>query len=124
MLTRYTAGDGSTSDPLIGSSLGPDSDRWDLRVSVPVSSRILCRTGVSFSRHGEGSDLREWVRGTDPGLPFPSGEVIEETDLYLAVTVDLGRGSTVSGGAGLRSVSGGEGSSEDGHGFLGLILDF
>ena len=88
--TDYVAGDGSyPPNPLIGSALGPDADRWDVALSCGASERIDCRCEASFIRRGEGNDLGSWYPGLDNDPPFPSGEVLRDTPSPLALCKSL-----------------------------------
>jgi len=127
LLTRYVTGDGDTeTNRIIGSPLGPDADRWNASVSTPLHPRLLVAAKGSYTRRGEGSDLREWIRGTDPHLPFPSGDVTDETQLSLEADLDLDRGSCIRAGGGWCSVECPERGVDDDAWFfhIELVLDF
>lgn len=127
LLTRYVTGTGDPSaDFLIGSPLGPDADRWSARISVPLHHRLETVFMAGFSRRGEGNDLREWDRATNPDPAFPSGEVEKETLLSLFGTFDFGAGSYVKAGGGWRHIEGGAQGLDEKDWFLYLeaILDF
>jgi hypothetical protein len=127
LLTRYVTGDGDVeTNRIIGSPLGPDADRWNASVSTPLHPRFLVTAKGSYARRGGGSDLREWIRGTDPHLPFPSGEVTSETRLSLEADIDLDHGSYIRAGGGWRSLECPECGVDDDAGFFHLefALDF
>jgi hypothetical protein len=127
LLTRYVTGN---ADPeinrLIGSSLGPDADRWNARIAMPLHPRLLVSVEGSYSRRGEGSDLREWDRVEDAKPRFPSGEVLEETLVALYQSLDLEEGTYLRTGVGWRFLKGGPDLLDDDNGFfyLELLLDF
>lgn len=125
LVTRYVTGDGDPSMcGLLGSPLGPDSDRWMLELSVPVHPRVLMTLGGSVTRHGEGNDLREWEEGVDPRPEFPLGDVLTLRMLRLEGRIDMGRGSFVSAGWGVVGSSL-RGENEKNHfAYLDIILDF
>ncbi len=127
LMTSYVTGDGDpAANSIIGSSLGPDADRWDARLSAPLHPRFLVTVRGSHARRGEGNDLREWLPGTDPRLPFPSGEVASETVIAFEAEVDLEHGSFMRAGGGWRGTKSPGGGEEDDSGFLTveLVLDF
>jgi len=124
--TSYVAGNGRyPTNALLGSSLGPDADRWDLALSCGASERIDCRFEASFIRRGEGNGLRPWYPGRERNPPFPSGEVLRETRLGAFCSYDLGRGSRVAAGGGARLLDGGPADLDSADGFarLELVLD-
>jgi hypothetical protein len=127
LLTRYVTGNGDPSrNRLIGSPLGPDADRWNARIAAPLHPRLLVSVEGSYTRSGEGSDLREWDWEEDPRPRFPSGEVLEETLIALHQSIDLERGSYISAGGGWRFLKGGPDllDEDDGFFYLELLLDF
>jgi hypothetical protein len=123
LLTRYVAGSGEIgANGIIGSSLGPDSERWRFRAAAGIHPRMLLAVEGGYTRRGEGNDFRPWSKGIDPSPPFPSGTVTTETRLSVSASFDLGSGSYVSGGAGIRRID--DGSVEtDRFVHLGFILD-
>jgi hypothetical protein len=126
LLTRYVTGAGDQSiDPLVGSEIGPDADRWSGRISFPFLARLEAALEAGFVRRGEGNDLVEWDRISDPDPPFPSGDVEEETYLSLRQTLDLGSGSYITAGGGWRRYEGGVRSlDDDWFLYLEAMLDF
>ena len=61
LLALYVTGNGDPLvNPIIGSPLGPDSDRWNLGASVAITARFTAEAGVTLTRRGDGNDLREW----------------------------------------------------------------
>jgi hypothetical protein len=127
LLTRYVTGNGDTeTNSIIGSPLGPDADRWNASVSTPLHPRFLLTVRGQYTRRGEGNDLREWIRGTDPRLPFPSGDVANETQLSFEANLDLDHGSYLRAGGGWRGVECPERGLDDDSGFfhIELVLDF
>ncbi len=127
LLTRYVTGNGDRAlNNIIGSPLGPDADRWNLSVSIPVHPRIALTLGARVTRRGEGSNLREWDRIEDPHPPFPSGAVVREKEISLDQVIDLGRGSFIAACGGWRSLSGANSLNEQKEGFahLRLVMDF
>ena len=121
-----TGDGGRGTNSIIGSPLGPDSDRWNAAVSTPLHPRLIVTVGGSFTRRGEGNDLREWIPGTDPRLPFPSGDTTEETVLYVEADFDMDHGSYMRAGGGWRGAGSPEGDTDDDSGFfhIELVLDF
>jgi hypothetical protein len=127
LLTRYVTGNGdSLVNPLIGSPLGPDADRWHLRVSYAFHKRAAFAVEGVAIRRGEGNDQREWHPGLDRDPPFPSGKVLKERAIAASQLVDFGAGSLLRAGIGVRSLRGGPNDIDrkDGFGWLELILDF
>ena len=127
LLTSYVTGSGDPLiDHLIGSPLGPDADRWNARISVPIARRVETVVEVAFARRGEGNDLREWDRISDPDPEFPSGEIERESLLSLAGNMDLGAGSYIEVGGGLRRIEGGAMDLDEKDWFIYLeaILDY
>lgn len=127
LMTRYVTGDGDEgTNSIIGSPLGPDADRWNVGFRTPLHPRLLVTARGSYTRRGEGNDLREWIRGTDPHLEFPSGDVTREKRISLEVDLDLDHGSYISAGGGWHRIECDEGGLEDDAGFfhLELVLDF
>lgn len=127
LLTRYVTGAGDPSiDFLVGSPLGPDADRWNARIAFPLHHRLDVVFEAAFTRRGEGNDLTEWDRISDPDPTFPSGDVEKETFLSLFGTVDLGAGSYVRTGGGWRRIDGGlqDPDLDDWFLYLEAILDF
>ncbi|MCK4538109.1 MAG: hypothetical protein KAV42_04865 [Candidatus Krumholzibacteria bacterium] len=123
--TAYVAGRGIIGqDLLLGSTLGPDSDRWSFQMAVPVTSRVMVSLGADITRRGEGNDLREWDIEEDPDPDFPSGEVVTEKMFHLAGYLDLGRGSRVVAGGGLVRSSPERAGGDESFGYLGLVFDF
>ena len=122
--TRYLAGAGAPGvDRGLGSPLGPDSDRWRLRLSAPLSRRAVLSLDGAVTRRGEGNDYREWDRVEDPDPAFPSGSRVTERIASASCVVDLGGGSTVAAGFGWRFVDGPDGDGNDGFGWLEVLLD-
>lgn len=125
--TPYVSGGGDpTVDYLIGSPLGPDADRWRFRAEIPVHRRVVVAAEGVLERAGEGGDLRTWIPGDDPDPPFPSGRILKERSIAFEGGVDLGRGSLIRAGGGIRSRSGGPDSidDEDVFCYLEVILDW
>lgn len=122
LLTRYTVGDGGINNGIIGSRLGPDADRWRMKISAAVTPRLILSAEGIYIRRGEGNDLREWDRIEDPDPEFPSGQVTVDKEISVSALFDLGGGSFISGGAGLRERESNSSESE-GFGYLRLILD-
>jgi hypothetical protein len=131
--TTYITGDGASPgwESGIGSPLGPDADRWNLRVSLSLHPRAVFAVEGASIRRGEGNDYRRWYPPTPftPGSPshppFPSGTVLHERTISASQLVDLGRGSSISAGGGVRFLSGGpeDLDEKDGFGYLSLVLD-
>lgn len=125
LLARYVAGNGDPLvNPIIGSPLGPDADRWELCASVSITARFTAEAGVTLTRRGDGNDLREWERGSDPDPSFPSGTTVDERIFLVGGSFDLGKGSSVFGNAGLTRVSGPDKDGDGSFAYLGMILDF
>jgi len=125
ILTAYVTGDGGKkAGRIIGDMLGPDADRWSLRVSTPLHPRALLSVEGTWVRRGEGSDMRQWDWGEDPDPPFPSGEVKNERTFCAALNVDLGHGSFIEAAAGYASASGGGDDMDEGFGHLSFVWDF
>jgi hypothetical protein len=126
-LTCYVVGKGDPKvDALLGSPLGPDADRWDFQLLTSVHPRVQIRMGGSYTRRGEGNELRDWDRVEDPDPPFPSGDVSKETVFVLGGDVDLGGGSMVSAAGGLRYISHSDADMDEREEFayLQVTLDF
>jgi len=125
LLARYVTGNGDPLvNPIIGSPLGPDSDRWNLGASVAITARFTAEAGVTLTRRGDGNDLREWERGSDPDPSFPSGATVDERIFFLGGSFDLGKGSSVFGSAGLARISDPDKDGDGSFAYLGMILDF
>jgi hypothetical protein len=123
--THYISGAGEVNVDLpIGSLLGPDADRWRLRLSAPVHQRAVLSGWGIYSRRGEGNGYLEWSPGMEPDPPFPSGEVAKETEFALQIDVDLGRGSYVTGGGGWRNTRAAGEETGQGFAFLTFVWDF
>lgn len=123
-LTRYVT---ENTDPeiseIIGSSLGPDADRWRLRIAAAINPRIVMTLNGSYSRYGEGNDMRSWIAEEhNPDLAFPSGHVTVEKKISLSATLDLTGGSILSAGAGLRRIDSVFSESES-FAYLEFVLD-
>jgi hypothetical protein len=125
LMTAYVTGDGEKlSNTIIGDQLGPDADRWRLRVYTPLHPRALLHLDGSWSRFGEGSDMRQWEWGEDPDPPFPSGEVTRQ-DIYSAgLTIDLSHGSFIEAAGGIARRSGAGEEDDEGFGNLSIVWDF
>ncbi len=124
--TSYVAGDGNYAlDPLLGSSIGPDSDRWEASIFCGLTERLDVELSASFLRRGEGSDFEAWEEGKDRNPPFPSGAVEKESRFSAVASFDLGGGSGISATFGVRSIDGGRSSVDrrDCFGNLEIILD-
>lgn len=129
--TAYIAGDGrDPRDPLIGSLLGPDADRWLVRAALGVGERAEISLEGAAMRWGEGSlagayYLEDWRPGMDNDPDFPSGDLLCEKTASLGFLYDLKRGSYISAEGGVRLLSGGpqDIDTEDGFGRLDLYLD-
>lgn len=127
LLTHYVTGDGDvTANRIIGSSLGPDADRWMFGAAIPISSRFVAALEGNVSRYGEGNDMREWMWDGDPNPRTPSGDVLHVKDFEIIGFVDLGAGSSISARGGLRYVSGGSDDvdTRDVFGSLEVLWDF
>jgi len=104
--TCYVTGDGRYPfNPLIGSSLGPDADRWRVRISYPFYRRFIAGLNLEFIRRGEGNNLREWDRIEDPDPKFPSRNVLSEKEISVDGLYDLKRGSYIYFSLGVRRFS-------------------
>jgi len=88
--------------------------------SYPVSAPLDVGFSYEVVRRGEGNDLREWDRVEDPGLPFPSGNVLTERFMQFTARYDLGRGSFINVNGGVRFQSGGL-ENRDGKDYFGSI---
>jgi hypothetical protein len=125
LLTSYVTGNGEKDvNTIIGDQLGPDADRWQLRISTPLHPRAVFSIEGNWIRRGEGNDMRQWEWGGDPDPPFPSGEVRNDTIYSASFTIDLERGSFIEaqGGWASSSVSGDD--QEEGFGHLSIVWDF
>jgi hypothetical protein len=131
--TAYLTGDGLSPgwDRGLGSPLGPDADRWNVAVSLSFHPRATFTAAGALVRRGEGNDYRRWYPSSleSPGPPshpkFPSGVVLNERTISARELVDLGGGSYVSAGGGIRFLSGGPDNLDatDGFGYIELVLD-
>ena len=125
ILTAYVTGNGEKkAERIIGDMLGPDADRWSLRISTPLHPRALLSVEGTWARSGEGSDMRQWEWGEDPDPAFPSGEVRNERTYSAALNVDLGHGSFIEAAAGYATASGGGNDMDEGFGHLSFVWDF
>lgn len=125
LLTRYVSGSGDREmSSLLGSPLGPDSDRWNFRITTAVLPRLTVHFGADIIRRGEGNDLREWDRAEDPRPPFPSGEVARIKKYYAGALFDMGRGSSISAGGGVTRSSTDQSEEDKEFAYIGFILDF
>ncbi len=126
-LNCYVMGEGDPGrNALIGSSLGPDADRWNLKILTGVHPRVDITLGGNFTRRGEGNSLRDWDRKEDPDPPFPSGRVREEKGIMVGGEIDLGGGSMIAAAGGLNYISDSVDQTEEREEFayLRVILDF
>ncbi len=124
--TDYVAGNGDyRKNPGLGSPLGPDADRWNLKASFSFHPRAVLAIDGSLIRRGEGNNYREWFPGMEWNPPFPSGKVLKERTISANQFIDLRRGSSLSAGGGVRFLSGGPRNldEKEGFGWLELILD-
>ncbi len=123
LTTRYVAGSGDvTGSGIIGSSLGPDAERWRFKAAAGLHPRVTVTLKGEYLRRGEGSDLRPWREGYDPDPPFPSGSVTLEKKISLSALYDLGGGSFISAGGGVRRID--DGACEtDRFAHIGFVLD-
>ncbi len=125
LVTRYVTGDGAyPENPVLGSPLGPDADRWRVNARAAVHPRIVIGVEASIIRRGDGNDLREWKRGDDPEPPFPSGDVIRENRYGISLSVDLGGGSRIASGGGWMDQSWPADRQRESYAFMELLLDF
>ena len=123
LTTRYVAGSGDPGGSgIIGSSLGPDAERWHFRAAAGLLPRVTVTLDGEYIRRGEGSDLRPWREGYDPNPPFPSGTVTREKRISLSALYDLGGGSFVSAGGGVRKLDY-QASETDRFVHIGFVLD-
>ena len=103
----YVAGTGDplAGDPWLGSPLGPDADRWSVRLGWTPRARTSLWLEHGRTRRGEGNrDLTAWQPGTPHDLPFPSGDVQAESRTECGARVRLGRHAEFLGIAALRSL--------------------
>lgn len=125
LLTAYVTGNGEKAvNTIIGDQLGPDADRWLLRISTPLHPRALLSLEGTWIRRGEGNDMRQWEWGEDPDPHFPSGNVTDERVYAAGLRIDLGRGSFVEAMGGVAALSGGGEERDEGFGHLSLLWDF
>ena len=125
LLTAYVTGNGRKAvNMIIGDQLGPDADRYYLRISTPLHPRALLSLEGAWIRRGEGNDLRQWEWGEDPDPPFPSGEVTDERIYAAALRIDLGHGSFIEALGGVAAGSRGGDGSDRGFGHLSFVWDF
>ena len=95
-------GDPAAGDPWLGSPLGPDADRWSLRLGW--APQALARLWIEHgrTRRGDGNrDLAPWEPGMPHDLPFPSGEVRVESRTECGGSLRLGRRAEFRGLAAL-----------------------
>lgn len=124
--TSFVSGDGNYPiDALIGSTLGPDADRWDVSLYCGAAARVDLDIGASFTRRGEGNALEPWSPGKDRNPPFPSGSIEHEKRFSATFSYDLGRSSRLSASCGLRWICGPSSLSDrkDEFGRLEILLD-
>jgi hypothetical protein len=125
LLTAYVTGNGDKAvNTVIGDQLGPDADRWMLRLSTPLHPRALLSVEGTWIRRGEGNDMRQWEWGEDPDPPFPSGDVKDQRIYAAGLRIDLGHGSYVDAMGGIAESSGGGEEWNEGFGNLSLLWDF
>jgi len=125
LLTAYVTGNGEkTVNTIIGDQLGPDADRWSLRLSTPLHPRALLSLEGAWIRRGEGNDMRQWEWGEDPDPAFPSGGVTDERIYAAALRIDLGRGSFAEAMGGVVELTGSDDDWNEGFGHLSLVWDF
>lgn len=125
LLTAYVTGDGAKSgNTIIGDQLGPDADRWFLRISSPLHPRAMLSLDGTWIRRGEGNDMRQWEWGEDPDPVFPSGEVTDQSIYSAGLRVDLGHGSFIEAMGGIAASSGGGEKRDEGFGHLSFVWDF
>lgn len=125
LVTRYVTGDGAyPANPILGSPLGPDADRWRINARAAVHPRIIIGVEGSFVRRGGGNDLGEWEREDDPEPPFPSGAVIRENRYGISLSVDLGGGSGIAAGGGWMDQSWTATRQRESFAFVQLLIDF
>ena len=118
LMTAYVTGDGDKAvNTIIGDQLGPDADRWLVRISSPLHPRALLSIEGAWIRRGEGNDMRQWEWEEDTDPPFPSGDVTDQQRYSAALTIDLGHGSFLEAAGGTDSLS-------EGFGHLSLLWDF
>jgi hypothetical protein len=125
-VTDYVTGDGRYPwNSLIGSSLGPDADRWDFSASCGASARIDLVISTSIIRRGEGNNLESWWPGRERNPPFPSGAVLREERISASCSYDIGGGSSIAARGGVRVLDGGavDLGSTEGFGRIELVLD-
>jgi hypothetical protein len=125
LFTHYVAGDGGYPfNPILGSPLGPDADRWRFHIRTTLHRRVTVGIEGSFIRRGEGNDLMEWNREEDPDPPFPSGDRIRENRYGTSCSIDLEGGSMIAAGGGWvdRSWTGVE--QRESFAFLEVAIDF
>lgn len=125
LLTAYVTGNGEkTGNMIIGDQLGPDADRWLLRVATPLHPRALLSVEGTWIRSGEGNDMRQWEWGEDPDPVFPSGEVKDQRIYAAGLRIDLGHGSYIDAMGGIAEASGGGEEEDEGFGHLSFVWDF
>ena len=103
--TEYAAGDGDTRmNSLLGSPMGPDSDRGFIKATLGVSSRAaLTLEGVS-TRYGAAGvlaqgNLLDWRPGMDNGRTFYlTGPALYVKYAMASLHYDLNHGSYISAG--------------------------
>lgn len=125
LVTCYVAGDGDYQlNPLLGSPLGPDADRWRFYIRTTFQRRVTVGIEGNFIRRGEGNELREWDLEEDPDPPFPSGDTERENRYGASCSIDLGGGSVIAVGGGWvdRSWTGVE--QRESFAFLEVAIDF
>ena len=123
--TAYVTGNGNkAAGAIIGDQLGPDADRWLLRMSSPLHPRALLSLEGTWIRRGEGSDMRQWEWGEDPDPAFPSGEVTDERIYAAELRIDLSGGSFIEAMGGIAVMSGGGDERDEGFGHLSFVWDF
>ncbi len=125
LATRYVAGDGDYPlNPILGSPLGPDADRWRFYIRTALHRRVTVGIEGSFIRRGEGNDLVEWDREEDPDPPFPSGDRKRENRYGTYCSIDLGGGSVISAGGGWVDRSWTGITQRESFAYLEVAIDF
>ena len=89
----------------IGSSLGPDADRFYFRTTCHVSPLLDVMGTIESIRRGEGRIDRPQESGVPKGLPFPSGIIEHETNLSAGLQLQYRGNLSATGEVGYANVA-------------------
>ena len=107
--TKYVAGNGDANmNPLLGSPMGPDAERYFMKGTLGLSSRAALTLEGVYTRYGQAGVLAQgylldWYPGMENGNTFDlSAPVLCVKYASASLRYDLDHGSYVSAGALVR----------------------